>query len=128
VGLVAHRRPYRHLAGGGEGEDEGVKYIIVCHLTVALYNAIIFPTKWRGGKVMKAIAARVSARYQVVIPKPVRETLRLRPNDTLLFMLDGENVILRSQPTSFTTAMQGLHRELWPDPDAWLEEERSTWE
>jgi len=77
---------------------------------------------------MQAVAAKVSAKYQVVIPKLVRESLRIRPKDTLLFLLDGDTVILRPQPASFTKATRGLHKELWPDPDAWLEEERSAWE
>jgi len=77
---------------------------------------------------MQAITARMSAKYQVVIPKPVREALHLRPQDTLLFLLDGDTVVLRPQPASFTKALRGLHKELWPDPDTWLEEERSTWE
>jgi len=73
-------------------------------------------------------SARISTRYQVVIPKPVRESLRIRPRDTLLFLLDGDTVILRPRPDSFTKAMRGLRKELWPDPDDWLEKERSTWE
>ena len=77
---------------------------------------------------MQAITARMSAKYQVVIPKPVREALHLRPQDVLLFLLDGDTVVLRPQPASFTEALCGLHKELWPDPDTWLEEERSTWE
>ena len=77
---------------------------------------------------MQAITAKISSKYQIVIPKPVRELLQLRPQDTLLFLLDGDTVVLRPQPASFTKATRGLHKELWPDPDAWLEEERSTWE
>ncbi|RLJ00857.1 MAG: AbrB/MazE/SpoVT family DNA-binding domain-containing protein [Candidatus Aenigmatarchaeota archaeon] len=77
---------------------------------------------------MQAITARISAKYQVVIPKPVRESLQLQPSDTLLFLLDGDTVVLRPQPANFTVAMRGLHRELWPDPDDWLEEERAAWE
>jgi AbrB family looped-hinge helix DNA binding protein len=77
---------------------------------------------------MQAIAAKISAKYQVVIPKPIRESLRLQPQDVLLFLLDGDTVTLHPQPSSFTEAMRGLHRELWQDPDAWLEEERATWE
>jgi AbrB family looped-hinge helix DNA binding protein len=77
---------------------------------------------------MRSIAARMSAKYQIVVPKPVREALHLQPQDTLLFLLDGDTVILRPQPASFTEALQGLHQEVWPDPDAWLEKERSTWE
>lgn len=77
---------------------------------------------------MQAIAAKISAKYQVVIPKPVRESLQIQPQDTLLFLLDGDTVILCPQPANFTDAMRGLHRGLWPDPDGWLEEERSAWE
>ena len=77
---------------------------------------------------MKVITARLSSKYQVVIPKLVRETLRLKPQTTILFLVDGDTVILRPRPADFTTALRGLHKRLWPDPDAWLEEERSTWE
>lgn len=77
---------------------------------------------------MQAIAAKISAKYQVVIPKPVRESLQLQPRSTVLFLLDGDTVILRPQPASFTAATRGLHKELWSDPDVWLEEERSAWE
>ena len=76
---------------------------------------------------MEAIPARISSKYQVVIPKAVREALKLRPQDKLIFLIDGDTVILRPQPESFTETMRGLHREIWPDPDPWLEEERS-WE
>jgi AbrB family looped-hinge helix DNA binding protein len=77
---------------------------------------------------METIAARVSAKYQVVIPKSVRDVLHLRPQDTLLFLLDGDTIVLRTRPPSFTEALQGLHREVWQDTDAWLETERATWE
>lgn len=77
---------------------------------------------------MQAFTARIGARYQVVLPKAVREMLNLHPQDTLLFVVDGDTVFLRPQPASFTEALLGLHRELWPDPDRWLEEERTSWE
>ena len=77
---------------------------------------------------MEAFSARISAKYQVVIPKAVREALRIRPQDNLLFLVDGDTVIIRPQPASFTEVLEGLHQHLWPDPDTWLEEERSSWE
>ena len=77
---------------------------------------------------MEAYVARISSKYQVVIPKAVRETLHLRPDDALIFLVDGETVIVRPKPSNFSKALQGLHRELWPDPDAWLETERASWE
>ena len=76
----------------------------------------------------RVAVSRVYEKGQTVIPKAIREALRIQPQDTLLFMLDGDTVILRPQPDSFTEVLQGLHEEIWPDPDAWLEEERSTWE
>jgi AbrB family looped-hinge helix DNA binding protein len=70
----------------------------------------------------------MSAKYQIVIPKTVREALNLEPHTTVLFLIEGDVAVLRSQPTSFTDAMQGLHRDVWDDPDAWLEAERAAWE
>jgi AbrB family looped-hinge helix DNA binding protein len=77
---------------------------------------------------MKAFTARVSAKYQVVIPKAVREALHIRPQDSLLFLLDGDTVIIRPKPDSFAEALGGLHQHLWPEPNAWLAEERASWE
>ena len=77
---------------------------------------------------MEAFMARISSKYQVVIPKRVREALGLQPHDTLLFLIDGPNVILRPRPDDFTSMLRGLHQALWEDPDAWLEKERATWE
>jgi len=77
---------------------------------------------------METIAARLSSKYQVVIPKLVRDRLQLEPRSTILFLVEGETVILRPRPDDFTATLQGLHQRLWPDPEAWLEEERSTWE
>jgi AbrB family looped-hinge helix DNA binding protein len=76
---------------------------------------------------MQAVVVRMSTKYQVVIPKPVREALGLRPHDRLLFLVDGDTVVLRPRPASFARTLRGLHQELWPDPDHWLEEERSSW-
>jgi AbrB family looped-hinge helix DNA binding protein len=77
---------------------------------------------------MKAIAARVSSRYQVIIPKEVRETLRLQPYDTILFLIEDESIHIRPKPANFTEALRGLHRHVWQqDPAAWLEEERDAW-
>ena len=77
---------------------------------------------------MQVFTARISTKYQVVIPKPVRDVLSLHPQEALLFLIDGDSVILRPQPTSFTQTLRGLHQELWPDPDEWLEQERASWE
>jgi AbrB family looped-hinge helix DNA binding protein len=78
---------------------------------------------------MEAIAVRVSQKYQIVIPRAVREALQLHPDDALLFLVSGDSVVLRNRPASFTEAMRGLHKELWPaEPEDWLEKERESWE
>ena len=79
---------------------------------------------------MIAVAAQVSEKYQVVIPREVRQKLNLQPRDTLLFLIDGDTVIIRPRPASFTAALRGLHKELWADADVdeWLQQERTAWE
>ena len=77
---------------------------------------------------METISARISSKYQVVIPRSVREALKLTPRDQLLFLMDGETVILLGRPANFTTAMRGLHKGVWPDAARQVEEERTTWE
>jgi len=77
---------------------------------------------------MVAIAAQMSDKYQVVIPREVRQKLNLQPRDTLLFLIDGETVVIRAKPASFTTTLRGLHADVWPaDLEQWLDEERATW-
>ena len=78
---------------------------------------------------MEAIVTRMSPKYQIVIPRAVREALQLHPDDMLLFLVSGNSVILRARPASFTEAMRGLHKEIWPaEPADWLEKERASWE
>ena len=77
---------------------------------------------------MYAVTARPSSKYQVVMPKQIHEILGLEPRDSVLFLVDGGTVIQRPQPANFTETLRGLHRDLWPDPDAWLEQEHSSWE
>ncbi len=77
---------------------------------------------------MQAVATQISTKYQVVIPKLVREALGVRPQDSLLFVMDGDTIIVRPRPASLTTALRGLHADLWPDPEVWLEGERASWE
>jgi AbrB family looped-hinge helix DNA binding protein len=77
---------------------------------------------------MTTISAQISTKYQVVIPKEVRELMNLQPKDTLLFLIDGGTVVLRPKPKSFTKTLRGLHRHLWSEPEQWLEDERSSWE
>jgi AbrB family looped-hinge helix DNA binding protein len=73
-------------------------------------------------------SARLSTKYRLVIPKKVRQALNLQPNDSVLFLIKGNNVYMRPHPQSFTRTLSGLHRHVWSNSDQWLDEERSTWE
>jgi AbrB family looped-hinge helix DNA binding protein len=78
---------------------------------------------------MTTISAQISDKYLVVIPKEVRQKLNLQPRDVLLFLIDGDNVLIRPKPASFTQKLRGLHKEVWPaDTEQWLAEERASWE
>lgn len=79
---------------------------------------------------METMTVRLGAKGQIVVPKTVRDQLGLKEGDALMLMVDGQRVILRARPASFTDAMRGLHKEVWEgvDVDKWLEEERSSWD
>ncbi len=79
---------------------------------------------------MTVMTVRLGAKGQIVVPKAVREQLGLKEGDALMLVVDGQRVILRARPTSFTDAMNGLHKEIWEgvDIDKWLDEERSSWD
>lgn len=75
-----------------------------------------------------SIRAKVSSRYQIVIPKEVRDHWGLQPQDEILFLIDGDRVHMRPKPRSFTQTLRGLHAHVWPnDVEPWLQAERDTW-
>lgn len=81
---------------------------------------------------MITATAQVSTKYQVVIPKEVREVLDVHPGERLLFLVDGDVVYMRPEPADYTAALRGLHRDVWSGLDAggmasWLEAERDAW-
>ncbi|WP_342832929.1 AbrB/MazE/SpoVT family DNA-binding domain-containing protein [Candidatus Hadarchaeum sp.] len=77
----------------------------------------------------KQISVKVSSRYQIVLPKGVREALGLRPGDRLLVALEGSRVVLRPKPQSYAQALRGLHQEVWQGLNAqeYVEKEREGW-
>ena len=79
---------------------------------------------------MGAIEVRLGPKNQVVIPKAIRDALQVKEGDTLLFVVQGDTVVLRARPASFTDALRGLHKEIWEGDDIgrWLAGERETWD
>lgn len=77
---------------------------------------------------METMTVRLGAKGQIVVPKAVREQLGLKEGDALMLVVDGQRVILRARPASFTEAMLGLHKEVWEDSEGWLDRERDSWD
>jgi len=75
-------------------------------------------------------SVRLSSKYQVVIPKGIRERLKLEKGDELTVGLQGENIVMRVRPESFAGYTLGLHEDIWRDvdPTEYVEGERSRWE
>jgi len=73
---------------------------------------------------------RVSSKYQVVIPKSVRERVGVNKGDELIVTVQGSDIVLKVKPNNFTDHMLGLHREVWEDVDAtdYVDGERTSWE
>src|SRR5579871_2343567 len=60
---------------------------------------------------MPQIAARISSKGQVTIPRAVRQALRLRQGDSVIFEIDEQGVRLRPQhPADIFTRYAGMLR------------------
>lgn len=78
---------------------------------------------------MKAAIVKVNAKYQITIPKSVREELNLKAGDRLLLDVQDGMMVLIPEPTSYTEKLQGLGSEIWKSVDAnrYLAAERKAW-
>ena len=73
---------------------------------------------------------KLSSKHQIVVPKAVREILKLQAGDHLLATVEDGILLLRPQPRSYTKALRGLHKDVWKDVDVenYLELERKSWQ
>lgn len=77
-----------------------------------------------------AQTVRLGKRYQVVLPKKIRQRLNLREGDVLLVEVTRRGILLVPKPQNYASHLSGLHREVWQDVDVdeYLREERKTWQ
>lgn len=77
-----------------------------------------------------AQAVRVGKRYQIVLPKKVRQRVEIHEGDVLLVEVVRRGILLVPKPKSYTTDLADLHREVWQDVDVdeYLKGERKTWQ
>jgi AbrB family looped-hinge helix DNA binding protein len=76
-----------------------------------------------------AQAVRLGKRFQLVLPKKIRQRLGLREGDVMLVEVTRKGILLVPKPQSYTRHLAGLHREVWQDVDVdeYLREERKAW-
>lgn len=72
---------------------------------------------------------RISDKYQVVIPKPVREKLRLKEGQTLHAYVVGQGVLL-TPVKKWPEAYLGSQKDIWRNIDVrqFIEDERNAWQ
>ena len=68
---------------------------------------------------------KLSSKNQIVIPRQIRDTLRLKAGDRLLIVKRGDTVILLRKPKRYSTEIAGMGKGLYP-PD-YLNSERKSW-
>ncbi|MBZ8180926.1 AbrB/MazE/SpoVT family DNA-binding domain-containing protein [Oscillatoria salina] len=72
--------------------------------------------------------AKLGGRYQIVIPKNVREVLNLKPGDRFDIKVENGKVLMIPQP-SFSSRLFGKHKHIWQGEDAvaYIRSERESW-
>jgi AbrB family looped-hinge helix DNA binding protein len=70
--------------------------------------------------------ATLSSKNQIVIPREARQALKLKPGDKLLVLVRGESVLVLQKPKSYSAAIRGVARGLYPKD--YLRKERGSWD
>ena len=73
---------------------------------------------------------KVGKRYQIVIPKKVREQLGVNIEDELIVGVRDARIIMQPRPRRYSEYMQGLGKEVWGGIEAteYVKREREAWE
>ncbi len=72
------------------------------------------------------MAAKLSSKNQIVIPREAREELGLKAGDKLEVVVKGGIMIVFPKPKSYAAALRGIARGLYPE--GYLDKERDSWD
>ncbi|MGH8579312.1 MAG: AbrB/MazE/SpoVT family DNA-binding domain-containing protein [Gammaproteobacteria bacterium] len=72
--------------------------------------------------------ATLSSKSQIVLPAAIRKRLGIQTGDRLLLEVEGDRIVIRKAPTSFTVALESCTDEIWQGYAEDLEKERSRWD
>lgn len=68
---------------------------------------------------------KLSTKNQIVLPKEAREAMGVKGGDELVVVIKGGITLLLPKPKSYTTALAGKGRGLYPSN--YLAKERRAW-
>lgn len=75
--------------------------------------------------------AKLSQKYQIVVPRHVRKKMKLHAGSRLgIYPVDGEKAILLKYPKNYVDAMRGLGKEIWRmlgGATRYIKQERASW-
>ena len=73
----------------------------------------------------------LSQKFQVVVPKEVREKMNLKKGMRVyMYPVDDYHAILVKKPEDYVEALKGLGKEVWDSlggADNYIKEERASW-
>ena len=75
--------------------------------------------------------AKLSQKYQIVVPKKIRKEMGLRVGERVgVYSLDKERAILIKKPKSHVDALAGLGKEVWDALGGvkYIRKERILWD
>lgn len=75
--------------------------------------------------------AKLSQKYQIVVPKRVRQEMGLRVGESVgIYSLDKQKAILVKRPKSHVDALAGLGKEVWDALGGvkYIQKERKLWD
>jgi len=76
------------------------------------------------------IKTTISQKYQVVIPKEIREKTNVVEGQEMYVYSVGDSIIMSPSPKSYSEKMLGLGQEIWKgvDPLEYIRRERADWD
>lgn len=78
------------------------------------------------------ITSVVTGKYQVVIPKRVRQRVKVAAGDKVIIEALGDLIVIHKQKRaqSWTDALLGLGKDVWKnlDPVTYVRKEREAWQ
>lgn len=76
------------------------------------------------------VKTTVSQKYQVVIPKEIREKTAIKEGQEMYVYSVGNSIVMSPFPESYSKKMLGLGQDIWKDIDPleYIRKERSNWD